>query len=93
MYASIRKYQTSDAGEVARRAEEGFIPIVNEIEGVSAWYLVDGGSGTLITVTVAENEAAAEASVEKAREWVGENAADLVEGAPEVHNGEVLAST
>jgi hypothetical protein len=91
MYASIRQYRSTDAAEVGRRAEEGFVPIVREIGGFSAYYLVDGGDGSLTTVTVAEDEAAVEDSVIKAREWVSANAADLVEGEPTVTVGEVVA--
>jgi hypothetical protein len=89
MYASIRKYRTSDAAELGRRAQ-GFVPIVRELPGFSGWYLMDGGDGTLVTITLAEDAAAVEQSVQKAADWVGENAADLVEGSPAVTNGKVL---
>jgi hypothetical protein len=89
MYASIRKYRTSDAAELGRRAQ-GFVPIVRELPGFSGWYLIDGGDGTLVTITLAEDAAAVEQSVQKAADWVGENAADLVEGSPAVTNGKVL---
>jgi hypothetical protein len=93
MYASIRQYRSSDAAEVGRRAQEGFVPIVREIAGVEAWYLVDSGDGSLTTVTLTDDEAGAEESVTKAREWVGANAVDLIEGEPTVHNGEVVAQS
>ena len=92
MYASIREYKTQDNAEVARRAEEGFLPIVREIGGVSGYYMVDAGD-KFFTVTVAEDESAVDESVNKAREWVQENAADLIEGSPVVTNGEVVANT
>jgi hypothetical protein len=92
MYASIRKYTSSDAAEVIRRADEGFIPLVRDVSGFKAYYMVDGGDGTVVTVTVCDDQAGVEDSVGKAREWVGQNAADLIEGAPDVTNGEVSAS-
>jgi hypothetical protein len=88
MYASIRQYRTRDVEEVARRAQE-FVPIVRQIQGFSGWYLVDAGDGTLVTVTLCEDEAGVEESVQRAAEWVGRNIADLIEGAPTVTNGEV----
>jgi hypothetical protein len=91
MFASIREYQTKDNAEVGRRAQEGFVPIVREISGVSAYYLVDAGE-KLFTVTVADDESSAEESVNKAREWVQENAADLIDGSPTIRNGEIVAS-
>jgi hypothetical protein len=93
MYASVRQYRSSDAAEVGRRAQEEFVPIVRQIQGVSAWYLIDGGDGTLITITLCDDEAAAEESVNSARDWVQANVADLVEGTPTVTNGEVRAQT
>jgi hypothetical protein len=96
MYASIRQYRSSDVAEVGRRAADestGFVPIARNTDGISAWYLVDAGDGMLATITLCEDEAAANDSVEKARAWVADNAADLVEGTPTVTNGEVSAQT
>ena len=94
MHASIRKYRSSDAPEVGRRANDdnsGFPPVAREIKGFQAWYLIDSGDGTLTTVTICDDEAGVNESVDKAREWVGDNAADLVEGSPDVINGKVEA--
>lgn len=91
MYASIRQYRSDDVPEVARRAQDGFVPIVREVQGFSAYYIVDGGDGVFTTITVAEDRAGVEESVSKASEWVRESAADLVDGAPTVTNGEVVA--
>jgi hypothetical protein len=93
MYASVRQYRSSDVAEVGRRAQEEFVPLVRQIPGVSAWYLIDGGDGSLITVTLCEDESAAEKSVSSARDWVQGNVPDLVEGTPTVTNGEVRAQT
>ena len=91
MYASIRQYRTDNVEEVARRAQDGFVPIVREVPGFSAYYIVDGGDGAFTTITIAEDKAGVEESVDKAGEWVRENAAELVEGSPTVSNGEVVA--
>ena len=91
MYVSIRQYRSDNVEEVGRRAQDGFVPIVREVPGFSAYYIVDGGDGTFTTITVAENKAGVEDSVNRASEWVRESAADLVEGAPTVTNGEVVA--
>jgi hypothetical protein len=91
MHVSVRQYRSNDVPEVARRAEEGFTEIVKQVPGFSGWWLIDGGGGTAVTVTVAEDQAGVEESVNKARDWVQENAADLIEGSPTVVNGEVVA--
>ena len=93
MFVSVRQYRSSDPAEVGRRAQEGFVPIVREVAGFSAWYLVDGGDGSLTTITLAEDQAGVEESVSKAAEWVRESVADLLEGEPNVSNGEVVASS
>jgi hypothetical protein len=91
MHVSVRQYRSSDVPEVARRADEGFTDIVKDVPGFSGWWLVDGGDGVVVTITVAEEQAGVEESVNKAREWVQENAADLIEGSPTVVTGEILA--
>ena len=92
MYASVRQYRSSDVAEITRRADEGFLPIVRDVAGFKAYYFVDAGGGSLMTITIADDQAGVEQSVSKAGEWVRENAADLVEGAPTVTNGEVVLS-
>jgi hypothetical protein len=51
--------------------------------------LIDGGDGTLTSITVCETEEGVELSNVQAQHWVVERAAHLVEGAPRVATGEV----
>ncbi len=42
MYVTVRRYEgASDPSEVARRVNEGFLPIIREIPGFVDYYLVD----------------------------------------------------
>jgi phage terminase large subunit-like protein len=66
------------------------VPIVRDVPGFSACDIVDRRDGAFTTITVAEDKAGVEESGAKASEWVGENAAVLVDGAPTVINGEVV---
>lgn len=92
MYASIRQYRVlEDQGEAVRRITEGFVPLVCDVAGFSAYYLLCSDDGTLTTVTVCEDRAGVEASVSRASGWVLTNLGDLVEGPPSVVNGEVKA--
>jgi hypothetical protein len=91
VYASIRQYNGRNIPEVARRAEEGFVPILRRVPGFLAWYLVDGGGGALFTVTLCEDRAGVEASVSAALAWVEDNLDGLIVGSPAVLNGEVRA--
>jgi hypothetical protein len=89
MYVSIRQYNGRNVAEFSRRVQEGFVPIVRQVPGFLAWYLVDGGGGALFTITMCDERAGVDASVSAAADWVEDNVADLVEGSPAVINGEV----
>jgi hypothetical protein len=46
MYATVRRYEgVTDPSEVAWRVNEGFLPIIREIEGFVDYYFVDAGDG------------------------------------------------
>src|SRR4051812_35759300 len=53
MYASTRIHEgVSDPQEVARRAREGFVPIISSIEGFVGYYLIDAGGGVMCSTSV-----------------------------------------
>ncbi len=91
MYAAIRKYQgdPSSADEIARRAQEGFVPLISSMPGFVAYYGINAGNGTIVTVSVFEDQAAAEESSRRAASWVRENLASLLPNPPEITAGEV----
>ena len=89
MYAAIRTYETVDAGEVTRRANRGFVPILRGTPGFIAYYIVDGGDGKLASISVFEERAGAEESTRRAAEWVADNIAELVISGPKLVAGEV----
>ena len=91
MYVSVRHYHSRDVAEVARRAQESFLPLVREVAGFSAYYIVDEGGGAFSAITMAEDEIGVDESARKALDWVSKNAADLVESGPTVTSGEVVA--
>ena len=89
MHASVRQYRTRDIDALVGKVEEGFVDQVKAIDGFVGYYVIDGGDGTAAPVTVGEDAAAVADTVRLAADWVRENAADLVEGEPEVTLGEV----
>ncbi len=91
MYASVRKYQMDPAsvGELTQKVEEGFVPIVSGVPGFIAYYVVDGGDGTVLSINIFENQAGAEESTKRAADWVGESIASHLPNAPEATAGEV----
>jgi hypothetical protein len=55
MYATVRRYEgVTDVSEAGRLVEEGFIPIISEIPGFVAYYLVDAGEGVMVSTSVFE---------------------------------------
>ncbi len=94
MYVAIRRYQLMGSGsadEVLQRVTEGFIPIIKDAPGFLAYYAVDGGGGTVASVSIFEHRAGAEESTRMAADWVRENLAAMLPSRPEIIEGEVGA--
>ena len=92
MFTSIRKYKVrhNSAAELARRVQDGFVPLVRQIQGFRGYYLLDGGPDVLITVSMFESADDALASNETAVNWVRNNVLEFTKGMPEVMLGNVL---
>jgi hypothetical protein len=91
-YASVRRYEgVKDVKETGKRAAAGFVPIVSKIAGFQSYMLIDGGNGTVVTVSVFASQAAAEESAKAAAGWVKQNLAALVPNPPQVTAGTVIA--
>jgi hypothetical protein len=78
MYASVRSYRSDAAkmDELLRIADEKFVPRVSDMDGFCGYQMIDGGDGRLITISCFESMEQAEASIEKAAEFVREDLAD-----------------
>ena len=92
MFTTIRKYKVKQGSieELAQRVREGFVPLVRQMRGFRGYYLLDGGPGVLIAVSVFENADEALASNEKAADWVRNNILESTRGMPEIMVGEAL---
>jgi heme-degrading monooxygenase HmoA len=92
MFASIRKYNVrrGSAKELARRVGEGFVPMMRQIQGFRAYYLLDGGPDVLITISIFDSADEAFASNEKAADWVRNNVLEFTKGIPEAMVGDAL---
>ena len=92
MYATIRRYENvPDPAEAGRRVHEEFIPLISEVEGFIAYYWVDAGNGVMVSTSVYEDQAGADASNERAARWIRENPG-VVPPSPQITAGEVAAS-
>ena len=92
MYASVRRIEgVTDPSEVRRQVEEGFIPIISEMPGFVAFYLVDAGDGVIISTSVFEHQEAEEESNWRAGQFVAQYIAPLTPNPPQITDGEVVA--
>ena len=92
MYATIRRYEgATDPRETGRRVNEGFVPIISQIPGFVALYLVDAGGGVMISTSVFQDQSGAEESNKRAADYVREKLASLLPKPPQITAGEVVA--
>ena len=90
MYAAVRRFEgVTDSQKVVQVAKEGFVPIISEMPGFVAYYLVDAGDGVTVSTSVFEHKDAEEQSTFRAGELVQEHLAPLVPNPPQVTAGEV----
>jgi hypothetical protein len=92
MYAAVRRYEgVSDPQKVAKVGQEGFVPIISQMPGFVAHYLVDAGDGVMVATSVFEHKDAEEQSTFVAGEFVAEHLEPLLPNPPQVTAGEVVA--
>ena len=95
MYVALRRYKIKEGsmGEIAGRAQQGFVPLVSQIPGFVAYYGVDVGNDVVVTISLFQDQAGEEESTRRAADWVKQNVAEFVQGAVELTAGEVRWSS
>jgi quinol monooxygenase YgiN len=93
MHIVIRRYQLDPGSvdEVMQHVNEGFIPIIKDAPGFLAYYALDSGGGEIATISVFEDQAGAEESINMAADFIQQNLASLLPNPPEIIAGEVDA--
>ena len=92
MYAAVRRFEgVSDPKEVARHAQEEFLPILSEMPGFVAYYWVDAGDGVMISTSVYEHKSAEEETNWRAGQFVAQHLASVLPNPPQITAGEVVA--
>jgi hypothetical protein len=90
MFISVRRYSSvRSVNEVCRKIQSGFVPLLQGSPGFIAYYAVDGGNGTMATISMFSTEEMALESNEKAAKWLRENVADMQPEPAEITSGEV----
>ena len=95
MYAAIRqgKARAGMAEELARRIKEGAIPIISDVEGFMAYYVVYAPDDTVTAISIFNNFAGAEESNRRGVEWIEQNLAPLLTGPATAVAGPVIVHT
>ena len=93
MHAVIRNYSGTGATELIDLLEQRKNEVESLIRAVAGFvaYTLIRTEGGGISVTVCQDKAGTDESVELARNWIQENAADLDTAAPAVSEGSVIA--
>jgi len=92
MYATVRRFEgVTDPREVARRVNEGLVPVISQIPGFLAYSWVDAGGGVMVSINLFENQAGAEEANRQAPDWVRQHIATFLPNAPQITAGEVVA--
>ena len=95
MYAAIRqgKAKAGKAEELARVIKEGAIPIISDVPGFRAYYVVYAPDDTVTAISVFDDVAGAEESNRRAVAWIEANLAPLLEGPAMAVAGPVIVHT
>ena len=92
MHGRFARYGvTGDVAEIARRAEEGMLPIFQAQPGFKAYSLLES-EGEVLSFSAWESAESAEAANMAAADWVASNLADRIQ-LKETKIGEILMST
>ena len=75
MFAAIRqaKARAGMAEELTSRIKEGAIPIISDVPGFRAYYVVYSPDDTVTAISIFDNFEAAEESNKRALAWINEN--------------------
>ena len=92
MHAVIRTYSGSGAKELFDLLEErksDVESVIRSVKGFVSYSLVRTGDGG-IAITVCQDKAGTDDSVQKAKDWIGKNASDIGASAPKVSEGPAI---
>ena len=95
MYAGIRqaKAKSGMAEELARRIKEGAIPIISDVPGFIAYYVVYASDDTVTAISIFNDYAGAEESNRRALAWSEESLTPLLAGPATATAGPVIVHT
>jgi hypothetical protein len=81
------------AEELTRRIKEGAIPIISDVEGFRAYYVVYAPDDTITAISVFNDYAGAEESNRRALAWIEQNLTPLLAEPATAIAGPVIVHT
>ena len=95
MYAAIRqgKAKPGVAEELARRIKEGAIPIISDVAGFQAYYVIYAPDDTVTAISIFNDHVGAAESNKRALAWIEQNIAPLLTGPATAVAGPVIVHT
>ena len=95
MYAAIRqaKAKSGSAEELARRIKDGAVPIISDVDGFRAYYVVYAGDDTVTAISLFNNFAGAEEANKRALAWIEQELTPLLAGQVTAVAGPVIVHT
>lgn len=95
MYAAIRqaKAKTGMAEQLSRTIKEGAIPIISDVPGFRAYYVIYAPDDTVTAISIFNDHAGAEESNRRGLAWIEQNLAPLLAGPTTAVAGPVIVHT
>jgi quinol monooxygenase YgiN len=92
MFAAIRqaKARPGKAEELARVIKEGAIPMISEVPGFRAYYVIYAPDDTVTAISIFDDYAGAEESNRRGLAWIAQNLAPLLAEPVTAHAGTVI---
>jgi hypothetical protein len=81
------------AEELTRRIKEGAIPIISDVEGFMAYYVVYAPDDTVTAIRIFKDYAGAEESNKRALGWIEQSLTPLLAGQVTAFAGPVVVHT
>jgi hypothetical protein len=91
MYAVMRKYDlTPETGEeFIQQVQKSLVPILNQLRGLKAYYVVEAGDDQMAVITVFERFADAKEAARQTAAWIAEYTPLFFQGFSEIVAGQV----
>lgn len=95
MYAAIRqaKAKSGSAEELARRIKDGAVPIISDVDGFRAYYVVYAGDDTVTAISIFDKFEQAEEANRRAIAWIEKDLGPLLAGHVSAAAGPVIVHT